>query len=487
MILSTLLLLSLQSGSFDAAIADASALASKNNFHGAVQLLKDAGVEDSTDAAGWTAYGEMTGKWTEFEIGAGRIGGLDAYDAWNDVAWIYQKASSMSGAEDTVWVNWSEAMLNANDVSNSLRTTEDGLVIFPKSANIMMQQGRVLMSVARASAEVGNEEDAAKEFGAAEAAFRNAMQAAPKTAAPCLRLGELLWTLYYNSGQKDQVAHDGAIEAFLAGAKRDAAGVDGGMVSNWLGAESLPVLDILIESQPKAVLNYWYRGSTYYGMGPDHWTNTRDDFLKVLELNPDFTNAYYFLADGAMQRGAQLDGEGNATNRERAYGAAAKFWALYLKDFGPTYLQSVKQNPEGDINAAKTMNWLAGKSTMENGIILLEWATTANPGFGGAWNNLAFFYRDTGSADKALRAYAKAHELVPEDPQIMNDYAVIYHYYLQTEDDAARELYKKAIARAGAMIENGEVQDGDQERIDTALRDAKNNLRKLDAGSRKNG
>ena len=487
MILNTLLLLSLQSGSFDAAIADASALASKNNFNGAVQTLKDAGVEDSTDAAGWTAYGEMSSKWTEFEIGAGRIGGLDAYDAWNDVAWIYEKASSMSGAEDMVWVNWSEAMLNANDVANSLRTVEDGLVKFPKSAGLMMQQGRVLMSVARSTGEMGDAEAAAEKFAEAESAFRNAMQAAPKTAAPCLRLGELLWTLYYNSGQKDQTAHDGAIEAFLAGAKREASGVDGGMISNWLGAEGLPVLDVLIESQPKEVLNYWYRGSTYYGMGPDHWTNTRDDFLKVLDLNPDFTNAYYFLADGAMQRGQQLNGEGNATNRERAYSAAAKFWALYLKDFGPTYLQTVKQNQDGDINAAKTMNWLAGKSTMENGIILLEWATTANPGFGDAWNNLAFFYRDTGKADKSLRAYAKAHELLPDDPQIMNDYAVIYHYYLKSEDDLARELYKKAVARADAMIANGEVADGDEARINTALKDAKNNLRKLDAGSRKNG
>lgn len=487
MILSTLLLLSLQSGSFDAAIADASALASKNNFNGAVQTLKDAGVEDSTDAAGWTAYGEMSAKWTEFEIGAGRIAGLDAYDAWNDVAWIYEKASEMSGAEAKVWVSWSEAMLNANDVANSLRTVDDGLVMFPKSAELMMQQGRVLMSVARSSAEMGKPEDAAQDFGKAEAAFRSAMKASPKSAAPCLRLGELLWTLYYNSGQEDQTAHDGAIEAFLAGAKRDAAGVDGGMVSNWLGAEGLPVLDVLIENQPMEVLNYWYRGSTYYAMGPDQWANTRDNFLKVLELNPDFTNAYYFLADGAMQRGTQLSGEGDATNRERAFSAAAKFWALYLKDFGPTYLQSVRQNEGGIKDAAERMNWLAGKSTMTNGIIMLEWATSAKPDFVDAWNNLAFFYRDTGSAEKSLRAYAKAHELSPEDPQIMNDYAVIFHYYLQTDDDTARGLYEKAITRAEAMIANGEVEDGQEDLIDTALRDAKNNLEKLNAGNRRNG
>jgi len=36
-------------------------------------------------------------------------------------------------------------------------------------------------------------------------------------------------------------------------------------------------------------------------------------------------------------------------------------------------------------------------------------------------------------------------------------------------------------------LDNGEVQDGDESRIKTALRDARNNIKKLDAGNRVNG
>ena len=485
MILSSLVLLCFQSGDLDAAMEQASQLAAHNNLTGAVQCLKDAGVEDSTSARAWTLYGQISAMLTESEIAAGRIQGLDAYDSWNDVAWIYEKASGMSGAEDGVWVNWSEAMLNGNDVPNSLRTVADGLQVFPDSSLLMMQEGRVLMATARASSEMGEEEEAAQTTAQAEAAFRRAMEAAPETAAPCLRLGELLWTRYHQDGATNKRMHDEAVEAFLEAARREPAGVDGGMVSNWLGASGIAVLDILIEGQPEEVLHYWYRGSALYAQGPDNWSRTRDDFLKVLELNPQFTNAYYFLADGAMQRGAQLSNGGDQATAEKAYGAAAKFWAMYLKDFGPNYRATV--GAEGAQTAADIMNWLAGKTSMDHGIILLEWATTTVPDHGDAWNNLAFYYRDTRQPEKSLHAYSRAFELKPDDPQVMNDYAVIYHYYLQTEDDRARELYTMAKARAQEMLDQGEVADGDEARIRTALRDATNNLKKLDAGNRVNG
>lgn len=486
MILSSLVLLSFQSGGLETAIAEANALAAQNNFTGAVQSLKDAGVEQSSDAAAWTAYGSLTAKWTESEIVAGRIKGLDAYDSWNDVAWIWSKTAALSGATDVVWVNWSEALLNANDLGNSQRTVADGLVKFADSAPLLLQEGRLHMTVARNKMELGDQEEASKGYQAAEASFRKAMEKAPETAAPCLRLGELLWTLFYASDGKDQTLHDGAIEAFKQAAEREPTGVDGGMVSQWLGAAGLPVFDILIEKDPENVLHYWYRGSIHYGSGPDAWDMTHKDFKKVLELNPQFTNAYYFLADGAMQRGAQLTTGGDESRGARAYGAAAKYWALYLKDFGPNH-RATFQGEEALKNAADLFNWVAGYGSMEEGVVLLEWAVATYPDHGQAWNNLAFFLRDTGKTERSLAAYKRAHELNPSDPQIMNDYAVIYHYYLKTEDALARDLYVRAAARAEEMIQNGEVQDGDEDRIQTALRDARRNLQKLDAGNRVNG
>lgn len=487
MILSSLILLAMQSGGMETSIAEAAALGEDLNFKGAVQLLKDAGVEKSDDAAAWNAYGNWSSRLTESGIASGQIGGLDAIDAWNDVAWIFESASKLDNAPADVWVNWSESLLNAGDIKNSLRSCDSGLEIHSKSAPLLLQQGRVLMAKARASFEMRDEENGAKNYQFAERAFRKAMEAGPKMAAPCMRLAELQWTLLAEGG--DPELKGKAINNWKLAAEREPDGVDGGVITAWLGFESIAVFDILVEKQPENVLHYWYRGSAYYAAGPDYWPNTRDDFQKVLELNPGFTNAYYFMANGAMSRGTQLSGQSDQATAEKAYSAAAKYWALYLKDFGGDYFNTQKAaGVEALDNAATNMNWLAGKvRDPQHMITLLRFATNAKPDYGDAWNNLALVYRDTNQAEPSRAAYEKALELNPTDPQLMNDYAVIYHYYLKTEDDLARELYTKAIARAQEMLDGGKVAEADLERIKTALRDAKNNLKKLDAGNRRNG
>ncbi len=150
------------------------------------------------------------------------------------------------------------------------------------------------MAQARASFEMGDEKNGAKNYQNAEQAFRKAMDAAPKTAAPCMRLAELQWTLLAEGG--DPALKEKAISLWKLAAEREPSGVDGGLITAWMGFDSVKVFDILVEKQPEQVLHYWYRGSAYYAAGPDYWTNTRDDFQMVLKLNPGFTNAYYFMA-----------------------------------------------------------------------------------------------------------------------------------------------------------------------------------------------
>jgi tetratricopeptide (TPR) repeat protein len=207
-----------------------------------------------------------------------------------------------------------------------------------------------------------------------------------------------------------------------------------------------------------------------------------------MELNPAFTSAYFFLANGAMTRGTQLSNAGDQPTAEKAYTAAAKYWALYLEGFAGQHFNEQKAaGAQALKDSADNMNWLAGKAAEPlHRIILLKYATTAAPKNGDAWNNLALNYRDTGQAERARAAYHKALALSPDDPQLMNDYAVIYHYYLHTEDAKARDLYTQAIERASEMLKTGSVPESDVERIKTALRDAKNNLEKLNAGDRKN-
>lgn len=497
-LIALLLLLPLQSGGLEEALATAETLASRNNLRGAVSALEDAGVVESGNGAAMAAYGNYRMRLLESEVAAGRVRGLDVIDGWADVADVLAAACALPGAPDSAWVDRSEALLNGGDEATALAALDEALAKSADSAVLHMQRGRVLMALARKAEGIGDEEARNARYAEAEGAFKSAMKAAPKSAAPAERLGELLWTLWFQGGNTDDALKQRAIDVWVQAAERDPMGVDLANANAWLAADSVPVLDKLAETRSDDALVYWYRGMAHHAAGAEHWDAIKADFEKVLALNPQFTNAYFFLADGAMQRGVwQAQVQGDTDKAAAAYRASAGYWAKYLKDFGDDYRRSLAGQPDGGRGVAENMNYLAGQLVVRGlfipeadravGIVLLDWTTRTIPDYADAWQNLGFFCREAGEYPRARDAYQRAHELLPDDPQIMNDYAVIYHFYLQSEDDLAEELYRRAIARAEAMLEAGQVPEADLGRIRDSLRDARSNLEKLLQGDRKNG
>lgn len=80
------------------------------------------------------------------------------------------------------------------------------------------------------------------------------------------------------------------------------------------------------------------------------------------------------------------------------------------------------------------------------------------------WNNYALICRDTGLYEESYRAYRKALALLPDDPRIVNDCALILQYHLKRDLDLAERWYIRAedLARANfAQAEN----DGDDARV----------------------
>ena len=333
---------------------------------------------------------------------------------------------------------------------------------------------------------MGNKEKAAELTLAAVAAFTAANENAPETASPLLRLGEVAWTAFVNGGGADAEEKTAAIAWWIKAAEVDAAGVDSGAVYAWLQADSIAILDVLVDAQPEDVLLYWYRGMAYYYKGAEFWSNVHSDFNKVIELNPAFTNAFFFLADGAFQRGVMQSTAKDDDKAKKAYNFSGKYYALYLKDFGANHAQSVSQN-DGLLAECQRMNFLASFTDYDHAILILEWATSNAPNYLDVWNNLAFLYRETGESEKSLAAYQQALSIQPDDPQIMNDLAVIYHYYLKTEDEIALELYRNAIVRAEEILSAENSAGDDLSLVRVALRDARNNLSKLSRGNRRNG
>ncbi|MDP6964023.1 MAG: tetratricopeptide repeat protein [Planctomycetota bacterium] len=445
------------------------------------QSTSSPSIDEMVAAA--TALGQQT----EAGIAAGEITGLDAVDSWTDVAYAWEDISKLENAPSIVWVNWSEAALNAGSNSNAINIIESGIEIFNNDANILEQHGRLLMVESRSVAAMGNVDRAAEFTAAATAAFLRAAEAAPESASPLLRLGELSWTEFVNSGSNDSEMKDAALNWWLKAATVEPAAVDSGTVYNWLQTDSVKVIDLLVSSDPEQVLHYWYRGMAHYALGPDNWSKVHEDFKKVLDLNPNFTNAYFFLADGAFQRGAMQSAAKDDVKAKRAYNFSGKYYALYLRDFGANHAQSVAQNG-GMLAECQRMNFLASFTDYEHAIMILEWATVNAPDYLDVWNNLAFLYRETGQAEKSLAAYQQALSIAPADPQIMNDLAVIYHYYLKTEDEIALELYANATVKAEEILANSEAHpDADLDLVKIALRDSRNNLNKLKKGNRRNG
>lgn len=95
------------------------------------------------------------------------------------------------------------------------------------------------------------------------------------------------------------------------------------------------------------------------------------------------------------------------------------------------------------------------------------------------WNNYAFLCRETAQYEESWRAYQKALGHAPEDPQLLNDAAVILQYHLLRDLDEAASMYADAIKFADAELAKKSVTPEDRKRFEQAKTDAGNNLAAL--------
>jgi tetratricopeptide (TPR) repeat protein len=123
----------------------------------------------------------------------------------------------------------------------------------------------------------------------------------------------------------------------------------------------------------------------------------------------------------------------------------------------------------------------------------------ASPETSRYWNNVGLFYRDAADTmgrgrgkevdrdlqrayyETALQGYERALALEPTNAQLLNDTAVVMHYNLDRDLPRARKLYLQSAKEAEAALENPRLPDDEREILQTALRDSRNNLERLDA------
>ncbi len=491
MILSTLLLLFPQAGDLDKALKSAQQKASGGDYAGAIAALEAADAESCKDGKVLTALGTFKLRNTEVGIANGSLRGLEINDAFNDAAYFLELASELPGAEPSTYENWSEALLNGGDRKAALRAIEAGVQAFTESASVYAQRARIQVATAQNTTKASTKKSS---FNAAIKDFEMAAKLDKANAWYSTKVGETIILAEYAKGEKAKVgkAKKDAAKHWGNALKRNQASVDLSAMCQWLGSEAVPLLKKIDKSKGKDATMVWYMGFAEYSNQPRNWAEVRTHFEKALELQPSMSNSYFFLAQGAFDEGVRIQSEDKDQPRStKAYRYSANAWAKYLETNGPGHAAGVLATADGGTGAIDQLKWLAGIAVNngdgESAITINKWITTCKPNDVEAWNNLGVMYRDFGQPEKSLPAYQRAAELSPEDPQVLNDWAVIYHFYLKTEDKKALDLYQKAIDLANSILEQPGLSDDTRQRMRVALRDATNNLAKLKKGNRVNG
>ncbi|MBI3846308.1 MAG: tetratricopeptide repeat protein [Planctomycetes bacterium] len=186
----------------------------------------------------------------------------------------------------------------------------------------------------------------------------------------------------------------------------------------------------LLQSDAKNAKAHWYLGYVYREVGVDD--KALEEFKKALELSPKMFAAHHQI--GLVQENAKdLDGA--------------------IKSFQKSLALQKEAGIDLTENETVQKLWgIGGRTLVEadrvtDAIAVLRDLTAAVPENGAIWSDLGLVLRDSKKYEESLAAYQKAVSLLPEDPQILNDCAVILDYHLNRKDEAM-VLYTKAVEHA---------------------------------------
>jgi len=107
----------------------------------------------------------------------------------------------------------------------------------------------------------------------------------------------------------------------------------------------------------------------------------------------------------------------------------------------------------------------------------------AGPQDADLWNNYGLVARDTQAYEESWRAYEQALALRPDDANLLNDGAVLLHYYLHRDYDKAQAMYEKSIEISTKLLASPDKLSAEQKAAaEKAKKEATDNLANLAKG-----
>jgi len=230
----------------------------------------------------------------------------------------------------------------------------------------------------------------------------------------------------------------------------------------------------------------WWLGWARFNEG--EFAGSEEAFQASLALVPEYVNAWFYVG---LARQYRKDSEG-------ALAAMHAGW-----DADPSAMVATASGAGGALRAFEgLLAWCAEQEPPRNldAAFLAEMLAEAMPNEARHWNNLGLFLRDEGerlelaayrkkepAPDPALladlygrsfRAYQRALELNPDDPQLVNDTALMLHYHLDGDPADVEVLYRRALDRTDELLAS-ELSEDDRARYTQSQEDIAFNLKAL--------
>ena len=261
--------------------------------------------------------------------------------------------------------------------------------------------------------------------------------------------------------------------------------------------EGIRVLESVQAAHPSNATVLWYLGEALYLQGREArsvgdtllasscWDRAEDRFHQAMALREDYQAScedWLFLV--RTQRGWTLRDEGR------------------IDDAASSLLNTLRQSPERlePTSAPESLHLAIDAivadyfraNDLKNARSFLRQVCAVRNDDGNWCNNLGFFCRDLGVMameagdveqaaelfEESWEAYSRAVELLPDDPRVVNDRALIAVYYRDEDHDLAeQELHRSIALGTAALAEMDEnVPQAEHEYVDMAVGDAWENL-----------
>jgi hypothetical protein len=380
--------------------------------------------------------------------------------------------------------------------------SEQDVARHPKAGEGFLLLGRVAMSQFVDAQQNELAEEAKEHWAAGRKAFEDAIQALGRPrellrrsqlAQAHTQLGNaLLWRAQDEGATEEEraAAKGTALAAYTAACGWDPQAVDLGRLFGTFDAdEFLGMVDTGAAAFAKhfgakdardATLQWWLGYANYRLRKP---ADSEKAFAKAVEKWPDYANAWLYISL------CRYDLKKFAGSLE----ALRQGW-----DTAP---EAIVQTVLGERDRAVPIleylvGWCVGEERLADAAFVSEVCAESVQDEPRFWNNTGLFLRDEGERirrterkpdpealqdlfERSFEAYRRALDLAPDDPALLNDTAVMLHYYLVTDLELARTMYERARVQAEALLERKDLPAEKRDLYRIALRDSKNNLRAL--------